>query len=405
MTHFPYFIPHGRRLDQRSLASSKQQGFTLVELLVAVALGLLLMVALVAVFLNVSRTNNEMTKTNSLIENGRFAIDILQEDIEHAGFWGGYVPLFDDLSSSAAPTDAPTVSPSPCLDYASWTPAVKDAFIGIPVQSYTDVPSGCSTLITNRQANTDVLVVRYAGLCMPGETNCEAAASDKVYFQSSFCETQIGAGDRYVLSTTPESTATFTMTRKDCTTASTIRKYVSNIYYVRSYAVTPGDGIPTLMRSSFGTGGVPETPVALIEGIEAFSVELGIDAVNRCGTANNYAVANVTATKVNPSTCTVDAVVTNNTLPGNRGDGVPEMPFVHCSGSAGCTNVQLRDVVAAKVYVLARSPDKALGYSDTKTYALGSTTYTPSSSLLGYKRHVFETTVRMTNVSGRRETP
>ena len=29
------------------------------------------------------------------------------------------------------------------------------------------------------------------------------------------------------------------------------RKFVSNIYYIRDYAVTPGDGIPTLVRSQF----------------------------------------------------------------------------------------------------------------------------------------------------------
>lgn len=416
MTHFPALLQkvssRGGALPRRS-----QRGFTLVELMVAVTLGLLLMVALIAVFLNVNRTNTEMAKTNSLIENGRFAIDILQEDIEHAGFWGGYVPQFDDLSATAVPGDAPSMAPDPCLAYANWdvTPNLgyRDALIGIPVQSFDTKPTNCA-FVTNQQPNTDVLVTRHAETCLPGVGNCEALDNTKVYFQASFCEAETTAPTplRYVLYNNPGNLPTlFQLKKRGCTgtpptTAGIVadmRKFISNIYYVRNYAVTAGDGIPTLMRASFNaTGGTPsfDPPVALIEGIQGFRVELGIDAKGRCGTTNNYTQA---VARVSPTTCAVDAITTNNTMPTNRGDGVPEMPFVRCTGGAGCTNVQLTDVVAVKLYVLARGSEKALGQNDSKTYALGSTTLGPFND--GYKRHVFETTVRLTNISGRRETP
>jgi type IV pilus assembly protein PilW len=66
-----------------------------------------------------------------------------------------------------------------------------------------------------------------------------------------------------------------------------------------------------------------------------------------------------------------------------------------------CTLDQLNNVVAAKVYVLARSLEVTPGYTDTKTYQLGSTTINPLGG--GFKRHVFSTTVRLVNPSGRRE--
>lgn len=416
MTHFPALL---QKVSARSgaLPRRSQRGFTLVELMVAVTLGLLLMVALIAVFLNVNRTNTEMAKTNSLIENGRFAIDILQEDIEHAGFWGGYVPQFDDLSSTAVPGDAPSMAPDPCLAYANWdvTPNLgyRDALIGIPVQSFDTSPTNCA-FVTNQQPNTDVLVTRHAETCLPGGVNCEALDNTKVYFQASFCEAETTAPTplRYVLYNNPGNLPTFFQLKKrGCTgtppaTVGTVadkRKFISNVYYVRNYAVTAGDGVPTLMRASFNaTGGTPsfDPPVALIEGIQGFRVELGIDAKGRCGTTNNYTQA---VARVSPTNCVADAITTNNTMPTNRGDGVPEMPFVRCTGGTGCTNVQLPDVVAVKLYVLARSSEKALGQTDSKTYALGSTTLGPFND--GYKRHVFETTVRLTNISGRRETP
>jgi len=420
----------------------RQSGFTLVELMISVTLGLLIMIALIAVYLNISRTNTEMAKTNGLIENGRFSIDLIEEDVSHAGFWGGYVPKFDDVSySAAAPGDAPSdllaAAPDPCLAYASWagTAGYKDGLLGIPVQSFDVSPTNCTGIVTNKLANTDVLVVRHVDNCLPGAGNCEAdtiaSAVPKVYFQSSLCaaETQAATPYRYVLSNAPGD---FTLKVRGCTgtppgtvgTAADRRKYVSNLYYVRNYAVTAGDGIPTLMRSSFGldSGGTTPAyspPVALIEGIQGFAVELGIDALSRCGTAANTA----TLARVDPATgaaCAVNAATpASNTLPSNRGDGVPEA-FVRCTTGSGCTNAQLQNAVAAKLYVLARSRDASPGVVDDKVYCLASNCPAPTATgcpgatnaapLLGpfcdgYKRHVFQTTIRLTNVAGRRETP
>lgn len=409
-----------------------QRGFTLVELLVAVALGLLVMVALIAVYLNISRTNSEMYKTNGMIESGRFAVDVLNEDISHAGYWGGFVPDFDNESrriasaaAHAAEADVPEAAGlalGPCAAYAGWTPAYRAVLVGVPLEVFDDaLPTGCSaSLLPNRKAGTDVLVVRHAETCLPGDTNCDAYNANKVYFARSTCATQI-AGGGFALSSDPSipfllaTTANPpTLTQRNCVAGAELRKFVSSIYYIRDWAATVGDGVPTLVRSSFGlVGGLPahEPAQALIEGIEQFRVELGVDQVARCGTAVDYTkrlLADTAAnqgTLVRPSTCAWDDVtVTNNTLPTVRGDGVPES-YVRCA-AAGCTAAQLRDVVAAKIYLVARSRDKTEGYADDKTYALGSAApVTYSGELAKYKRHQFQTTVRMVNISGRRETP
>ena len=62
------------------------------------------------------------------------------------------------------------------------------------------------------------------------------------------------------------------------------------------------------------------------------------------------------------------------------------------------------NVTSARIYVLARSREASPNYTDTKTYTLG------SAGAVGpfndnFKRHVFTTTVRLTNVAGRRVTP
>jgi type IV pilus assembly protein PilW len=108
--------------------------------------------------------------------------------------------------------------------------------------------------------------------------------------------------------------------------------------------------------------------------------------------------------RVNPSTCAVDADAAKNTLPSNRGDGIPDS--VCYAGT--CTHDQLMNVVAVKLHVLARSLEPTPGYVDSKIYTLGDLTInagTMSAAQQRYKRHVFSTTVRLTNISGRRETP
>ena len=388
----------------------KSSGFTLIELMVSIAMGLLIVTGMVSMYSNISRANSEMAKANGIIENGRLAVDVVAEDIAHAGFWNGFVPDFDDLTATVAPTDFPTASPDPCLAFSSanWTTGYKNNLIGQPVQVFSAVPAGCNSLLTNKLANTDVVVVRRANNCAVGEANCEADNAAKLYLQTSLCSSEIATGSRYVL-----NNSGFGLRVRGCVTPAPTpetvalapkRKFISNIYYIRDYANTVGDGIPTLMRSSFDVvGGVPEhsRPAALIEGIQGFSVELGLDMVSRCATAANYTTA---PSKVDPASCTVNTTNPDfNTAATNRGDGVPEPPFVRCAGAGGCTSTQLVNVVAAKIYVLARSREPALGYTDTKTYKLGSTTLPAFND--GFKRHVFQLTTRINNVSARRESP
>ena len=65
-------------------------------------IGLVIIGALVTLFVNTSGNNRELARANSMIENGRFAIKVLEDDLVHAGYWGGYVPMFDDQTRATA---------------------------------------------------------------------------------------------------------------------------------------------------------------------------------------------------------------------------------------------------------------------------------------------------------------
>ena len=382
-----------------SAPSSRQGGLSLIELMVALTLGILIVAALSQLFLNVSRTNLEMAKTNSQIENARYAMQFLRDDIVHAGYWGGYVPDFDDYSVQGNPDHEPTSKPNPvCKDYTNatdWSAAYRDSIFGIPVEVYGpgSLPPGCGGVVTDRLADTDLLIVRHAATCKAGEANCEAEDSGKMYLQVSNCEDDT---EPYALDPNSYDLRELCITPPDTLAAK--RKFVQNIYYVRDWAYedSPKDGIPTLVRSEFDlSGGVltQQDPVALVEGIERFRVELGIDRESQTGESVDYTVA-------------IDWVDEDSrTTPRNRGDGAPEAGFERClSEDAACTALDdLANVVAVKLYLLARANEATAGYTDSKTYSLGSLDVAAFND--SFKRHVFSTTVRLNNVAGRRETP
>ena len=109
------------QIRKRLSARVRQAGFSLVELMIAMVMGLLIVLALATLLINVNRNNTELSRNNSVIENGRFTLQLLETDLSHAGFWGGFVPDFDDLSRTATPNvgSVPSSVPDPCLTFNS----------------------------------------------------------------------------------------------------------------------------------------------------------------------------------------------------------------------------------------------------------------------------------------------
>ena len=59
--------------------------------------------------------------------------------------------------------------------------------------------------------------------------------------------------------------------------------------------------------------------------------------------------------------------------------------------------------MVVEIHLLVRNLEPTPGYQSNKTYVVGGETFGPFSD--AFQRHVYSTTVRLTNVSARRETP
>lgn len=348
------------------ISSMRQCGFSLVELMVSLALGLIVVGAVTLLFVNNSRARQESEKTSQQIENGRYATQLLIDEFKLAGYFGEFDPT--GLATPAALPD-PTVTDGTAL--------ASD--ISLTVQGYdggAGMPASLTTLLADRRTGTDVVVVRRASACTAGSSGCDSADITRyTYFQTSLCATQraaLATTGQFVIGTTMSvfttSNAALTgaanppafLAKKDCSTAAALRSMVVRIYFVANNNAT-GDGIPTLKIAELGAGAFVIVP--LVEGIEQFQVQYGLDA---------------------------------------NLDGAPESYT-----SAPATVGDWRKVVTVKTHILARTTDTTLGFTDTRTYVLGAKA-DGTDQVFGpyndaYKRHAYSSVIRLNNVAGRLE--
>jgi type IV pilus assembly protein PilW len=326
-------------------------GFTIVELLVALAISLLILTALVTLFVNQSVARVELDKGSRQIENGRYALQVLTDDVRHAGYYG---PLIN-------PPDAPGAMPDPC----STSTADVSAGIGLPIQGYgggaaDPTPSGC---LLGYKPDTAVLVLRRA---------CTAATcaftAGEFNIQVSGCE---GDSAPYIVGTTAGALTLHKRTSSTVKCASPLSTAVAaDIFplYVRIYYITTcsnqadctaagADGIPTLRRLDVKPTGTVLT--ALVDGIEDMQFDFGRDTDDN-GSPDTY-----TAT---------------DTPPASVGDW--------------------SEVTAVRAHLLARNIDASGTYTDVKTYSLGDIDVTPGGP---YKRHAYSEVARANNPAGRKD--
>jgi len=330
-------------------------GFSLIELMISITLSLMVVAALAAIFSDTTRARAELQRSSQQVDNGRYAIELLGEELQVAGFYG-------ELDTRGL--TVPGVLPDLCsTDPAAWNDA-------IPLHVQGVMPEGTmpSCIPTNIAKGSPVLGVRRAQTCVAGIGTCDAVVASQPYLQVALCEKDLST---HALGLS--GSATFDLRLKDCATTAPVRRYIERIYYV-STDNGAGANIPTLKRLELNGGAFAEVP--LVEGIEYMNVEYGIDT-DGDGSPDAYTT--------DPTTYTY-------------------------SGCATCSDVQnWANVVTAKVHVLTRALETSPGYVNEKVYDLG---FDASGNALrigpikdGYRRQVFSGAVRIVNPSGRREAP
>lgn len=340
MTISPSPLPYHRH---------SQCGFTLVELMVGLAIGLVLIASLALMFANTSHSRGELDKSIRQIENGRYAIELLQDDLEHAGFYG-------ELSTSslgyAVPDACATALGS--LGWDKTNPATPKA--PVPIMGLSAAAAAALTCLPNHRAGTPAIALHRLGTDAVAPS--AITTTDTAYVQSSRCASDPAASP-FVMSA---ASADFTLQTFKCDTKNIVRPYVSRIYYLADCNECSLDTVPTLKMAELR--GTAMTVVPLAEGIEDIELQYGFDTTG-VGAADKFAAG--------------------------------------LSGTAGASDNLWANVVAVRLYLLSRTTERSPGFDDGgKQYDIG------RSALVGpytdqYKRRVYTTTIRLPNVAGPRE--
>ncbi len=374
----------GQRMNQ-IYAGRDERGFSIIEFMIAMTLGLIVMASLSTLLFNTSAANREVERANAQIENGRIAVSILRDEIKLAGFYGDYGDVLG--TPAAAPPLCNTV-----------VPADLQTAMSMPIQTVSGASStalaGCGSgplVLTG----TDIIVVRrtdtipVCGAGSPHPSPTVGAFYVQTRPKPSEYEVQTGAGGFTFGVTKADGTPTQMCravkpaasadrlcptatiaknTAGTCAgfTAGAINQLHISVFFISPCNVCSGskaDTLPTLKRLSLGVGGFVLEP--LVEGIENLAIQMGVDT--------------------SPSSDVV-------------GYGSPDK-FVDIPADMG----EWANVVAARIFVLSRSVDVSPGQVDAKSYVLGTRNIAAKND--GYKRHVFNTLIRIENLAMRREIP
>lgn len=391
--------------------ANRSRGFSLMELMVAMGISMVLLSALSSIFAQSISAREKIDLEGQKIETARYSLDTLAEDIRLAGYYGTLAPSLSGttLVNGATPTDWKYVDPcstssgaQPGWDSSANPIQVPFAIFGYEAHGTGTLPSALTGCLDNYKTGTDVFVVRRASTTTvaPGGTGY---VSGTPYLQVSTCPD--GAVDALppqppgFIARATTTSADFNLHSLGCTpttpgAVASVRRLLTRIYYVSKCndcsnnldndSTTTGDGIPTLKMLELGIPSSGGTTLAMnlrtiAPGVDNMHLEYGIDTTDDGS---------------------IDAWVVSNNDPRQTGTTGTAVTGMRLDGSG---ENRWEDVMAIKLFLISRDNKKTNGYTDTKSFILGTKTVAAAGD--NFHRKLVSSTIKLVNLAGRREAP
>ena len=316
------------------LKRNRQSGVTLIELMIAMTIGLVMMAGAISLFIQGKRSYLENERITRMQDDSRFALGELTRDLANAGFWGE-LPAAESITPDASLTLAVDCGPPGVpwvYDFSNALTAVDNATGANAAAQF-----GCIDAAVV-QPGADVIGVKRT----TGNFFVPPLDNGAVYVKSNGV---VGLLFKQPADTPPAV---------NVPAPSSDWLYSPSVWYVRNHAsdADRADGIPTLCRKMLDTTGVPSmVEECIARGVEDLQIEFGIDT---------------------------------------NGDAAADQYL------ADPTAVELGRVVAIRVFLLARSVEPQVGYHNSKSYQLGNRpVITPDDN---FYRRVYTATITTRNL-------
>jgi type IV pilus assembly protein PilW len=305
-----------------------------------------------------SRNRASLERAARLAENAHYAMEVLRNDIAQAGYYDTLTTVAGGFTWRLRDPCATAIGDLGWSDPAGTPPPVNVRIENAPVPIFglraADATPPC---IPDRKPGTALLVVRFVG----PETTPPALATGVPHVQLSKC--QLETPNKLNLGVFSATPADFVLRNVGCASVADVKRFHVRAYYVASCDRCGIDTIPTLKRAELTRDGIVVTPLA--EGIEDLQLEYGLDA---------------------------------------NDDGAPDRYLDAPNPALGTAYGEWSNVMAVRIFLLARSIDAEPGYTDTKEFDLGPAGRRPATGD-SYKRALLTSLVRPMNLAGPRETP
>ena len=277
--------------------NSKQTGFSVVEIMVALALSLIILAGVMHIFINNKQTYRVQEAFARLQENGRFAMQMITKDLRMAGFMGC-------ASSITSPHNIVNLDGiAGADDVAGFQGNGLEGF------EYSDLPINLNSTLQLTTGNvvpgTDIVRIKRGsntGIYLTGPMNSlnsqlklpPALASGVFNTDDILLVTDCEHADTFAASnvTTVGAYVEITHDATNNTVApllstiykddAEVMKMVNRTYYIRNNAA----GVPSLYRTSMGNA-ANMTAEEMVEGIEDMQLLYGEDN-DGDGTPNRY---------------------------------------------------------------------------------------------------------------------
>ncbi|MFK8015413.1 MAG: PilW family protein [Gammaproteobacteria bacterium] len=245
--------------------SINQRGFSLIELMVGLAIGVFLIAGTLSVYQESQSAILVSERMARMQESGRYAISVIEEDIRAVGLWG-LLNSTEYVAGRATPADAVDIAVTGDCQ-VNWV-----VNIDTPIEGFDNSNGYAATCLSgvNYVNNSDVLVLRHAD-----ERDLTAAdlGVGGIYLRSDQTHAEIFAGTTLPNGFAPDAR---------------INEIRAIAYFISDESDSDAD-TPSLRRAFVDmTGATPTIDTEeVISGIEDFQVQYGVD-LSGDGSANSY---------------------------------------------------------------------------------------------------------------------
>ena len=213
----------------------RQGGLSLIELMIALLVGLLLLGGLIQIYLSSKQSYNAQEQLARMQENGRFAMDLITRDLRRTGYWGGNRNLGVITGNPGPAAPAHT-----CAADNTWGRMIRWRVSGL---NQNAAPGGY-TCATGHLAGTDILAIRHAGSEIIPDAS---VAGNNLFLRSTIFQGRVMTGTLKgdPLNVIPPDPPTATPAHW----LPVVRPLVSHAYYIGDSGQTCGAAaIPALFR-------------------------------------------------------------------------------------------------------------------------------------------------------------